>query len=106
MPIKQSTKETLALVHALEARGVHCETEHWDGHKHVDIFIPSIKLYIEVDGMLHDINPKQIMADFKRDHYSNKGEFYTKRFSNHAVTKHLNAITDAIVEIVTIESLN
>ena len=79
--------------------GVSAETEHWDGFKHVDIFVPSLKLYIEVDGIRHDINAKQIAADLKRDHYSNKGSFYTKRFSNHAVVWHLNAIADAIAEI-------
>ena len=100
MPKLESTKETLALVEALRVRGIHAETEHWDGHKHIDIFIPSIKLYIEVDGMRHDVSARQIAADFRRDHYSNRGQFYTKRFSNHAVVRHLNAIADAIAEIV------
>ncbi len=100
MPITpKPTKEALALVYALRIRGVDAETEHWDGHKHVDIFVPALKLYIEVDGIRHDINADQIKTDFKRDHYSNKGAYYTKRFSNHAVVWHLNAIADAIAEI-------
>jgi very-short-patch-repair endonuclease len=104
MPKLVSTKETLALVEALKMRGIDVMTEHWDGHKHVDIFIPSIKLYIEVDGIQHDISPKQITADLKRDHYSNKGAFYTKRFSNHAIISHLNSIADAIAKIVSEET--
>jgi very-short-patch-repair endonuclease len=99
MPKLKSTKETLALAEALRKRGIEVELEHWDGHKHIDIFVPSIKLYIEVDGIRHDISAIQIAADFKRDHYSNKGQFYTKRFSNHAIVWHLNAIADAIAEI-------
>ena len=95
----EPTREVRALVKALEERGVYAETEHWDGHKHIDIFVPSIKLYIEVDGIWHDIRAKQIASDLKRDHYSNKGMYYTKRFSNHAVVWHLNAIADAIAEI-------
>jgi very-short-patch-repair endonuclease len=101
MPKPQPTKEALALVEALKERGVYAETEHWDGHKHIDIFVPSLKLYIEVDGIRHDISALQIATDLKRDHYSNRGMFYTKRFSNHAVVWHLNAIADAIAEIAT-----
>ena len=96
MPKLESTKEVRALVDALKARGVHAETEHWDGHKHVDIFVPAAKLYIEIDGIQHFTNPKQILADFKRDHYSDDGEFYTKRFSNEMVRSHLGEIADAI----------
>jgi hypothetical protein len=72
MPKPQPTREALALVEALKERGVYAETEHWDGHKHIDIFVPSLKLYIEVDGIRHDISALQIATDLKRDHYSNR----------------------------------
>lgn len=41
------------LAAALKKRGVELELEHWDGHKHVDIYIPKDHLYIEVDGVPH-----------------------------------------------------
>jgi very-short-patch-repair endonuclease len=102
MPKLEPTKETLALAHALRDRGVVVELEHWDGHKHVDIFIPAAKLYIEIDGIQHFTNPKQILTDFKRDHYSDDGSFFTKRFSNEMITHHLDEIADAVTEIASI----
>jgi len=99
MPKLESTKETLALAAALEARGVRVEVEHWDGHKHIDIFVPDAKLYIEIDGLQHYINPKQIRADLLRDHYSDDATYSTKRFSNQIVKSHLGEIADAIAEI-------
>lgn len=99
MPKLESTKETLALAEALRARGVHVEVEHWDGHKHIDIFVPAAKLYIEIDGLHHFTDPKQILADLQRDHYSDDETYSTKRFSNQVVKNHLGEIADAITEI-------
>ncbi len=99
MPKLESTKETIALAEALRARGVEVELEHWDGHKHIDIFIPKAKLYIEIDGLHHYTNPKQIRADLLRDHYSDNETYSTKRYSNEIVQKHLSEIADAIAEI-------
>ena len=43
---KKSTPQTIALAEALEKRGVEFELEHWDGHKHVDMYIPKAQIYI------------------------------------------------------------
>lgn len=99
MPKIKSTKETLALAEALRVRGVEVELEHWDGYKHVDIFVPKAKLYIEIDGLQHFINPKQIVSDFKRDHYSDQEAISTMRFPNGMVHGYIGQIADAIAEI-------
>lgn len=100
MPKLESTKETLALAEALRARGVEVELEHWDGHKHIDIFIPKAKLYIEIDGLQHYTNPRQIKADLLRDHYSDDDTYSTKRFSNEVVQNHLEEIADAVANFI------
>ena len=40
------TKEALLLNKELNKVGILTELEHWDGHKHVDIYVPAGKLYI------------------------------------------------------------
>lgn len=84
-------------------RGVEVELEHWDGHKHVDIFVPIAKLYIEIDGLQHFINPKQMLADFKRDHYSDQEAISTLRFPNGMVRRHVTDIANAISEIASLK---
>ena len=69
MPNNTPTKHVLMLADALIKRGVVIELEHWDGHKHVDIFIPKDNLYIEVDGMHHITRPDIIISDFNRDYF-------------------------------------
>jgi len=93
------TRQVLMLVKALRGRGVVLEEEHSDGHKHVDIYIPSDRLYIEVDGLPHSTNPKQIIADFNRDYFSFTGGFFTKRITNDLIDNHLDEIADAIATV-------
>ncbi len=95
------TKQVLDLKTALEKKGLTVLAEYWDGHKHVDLYIPSAKLFIEVDGIQHYIDAKQIIADLKRDHYSDGDDIYTKRFSNQLIDTHLEEIADAIYKIAT-----
>lgn len=64
------TKEALLLNKELNKAGILTELEHWDGHKHVDIYVPAGKLYIEIDEEQHYTSVKQISSDFRRDHYS------------------------------------
>ena len=97
---KISTKQTIVLVEALKKRGVHVTTEHWDGHKHVDIFIPAVGMYIEIDGLPHYTSPKQIISDFQRDHFSDTEGFVTKHIPNKLIETHLEEMADAIAEIV------
>ena len=95
------TKQVLLLVEALEKRGVEgIETEHWDGHKHIDIYIPNVQLYIEVDGVQHYTSPKQIVSDLNRDHFSDNDEFFTKHIPNELIDTHLEEIADALVSVI------
>ena len=93
------TKQVLMLVGALRKRGVVLEVEHSDGHKHVDIYIPKDKMYIEVDGVPHSTNVKQIIADFNRDYFSYKDGYFTKHITNELIENHLDKIANAIAEV-------
>lgn len=93
------TPQTKKLAEALEKRGVKVETEYWDGHKHVDLYVPDAKLFIEIDGLQHYTDPQQILADLKRDHYSDGDDIFTKRISNQLIDTHLEEIANAITKI-------
>lgn len=98
--MKKSTPQVMALVEALRERGVYVEREHSDGHKHIDIFIPEAKIYIEVDGAQHDMRPKQVFADLNRDYFSAKEGFFTKHITNQEIENHLETIANAIAKVV------
>ncbi len=95
-----STPQTLKLVKALEKRGVKVETEHSDGYKHVDIYIPKNKMYIEIEGLQHFTEPKQIISDLYRDYYSDKENYFTFRITNQLIDTHLEEIANAITKVV------
>lgn len=92
--------ESKMLFDSLIKQGLYAELEYWDGHKHVDIHIPSAKLYIEVDGPHHFTNPDQIASDFMRDHYSDHSGYDTFRIPNTAVKEQLEKVVLAICKIV------
>lgn len=100
MPNIKPTRHAKVLVEALRKRGVELKTEHWDGHKHVDIYIPKDNLYIEVDGMQHITRPERIISDFNRDYFSFKEGYFTKHITNEAIETHLEKIADAIARVV------
>lgn len=100
MPNITPTKHTMLLVDALRKRGIELETEHWDGHKHIDIYIPQDKIYIEIDGEPHYTRPQTIISDFNRDYFSFKDGFFTKHITNEAIETHLEEIVDAVCEVV------
>ncbi|MBY0294145.1 hypothetical protein K2Q08_02325 [Patescibacteria group bacterium] len=99
MHTPKPTPQTLKLAEALRARGVQLELEHWDGHKHIDIYIPSARLYIEVNGLRHYIDSKIIEADLKRVHFSDGDDFRTITITNQLIDTRLNEIADAIATI-------
>ncbi len=99
MPNITPTKQVLKLADALTKRGVEFQMEYWDGHKHIDIYIPKDNLYIEVDGVHHVTNHKQIIADFNRDYFSFKDGYFTKRITNELIDEHAEEIADAIAHI-------
>lgn len=92
------TKEALALKKALEVRGVRVFVELNDGHKNIDLAIPKAKLNIEVDGIQHLTNPKQIVADLSRGYYSHKNGYDTMHIPNEMVNRHLEDIAQALSE--------
>src|SRR5262245_7019759 len=99
MPNITPTKHVMKLAEALRKRGVALEIEHWDGHKHIDIYIPIDRLYIEVDGIPHSTNVKQIISDFNRDYFSFKDGYFTKHITNELIDDHLEEIANAIAEV-------
>lgn len=100
MPKNIPTTHENLLASALVALGIRVEQQHWDGHKHIDIFIPEARIYIEVDGVPHYTHPDQLVADFSRDYYSFKQGFFTKHITNEAIDTHLDQIANAIAQIV------
>jgi very-short-patch-repair endonuclease len=100
MPKLQPTRHTLMLAEELEKRGVHLKLEHWDGHKHIDIFIPEAKISLEIDGLRHYTNPTQIIADFHRDYFSNKADIFVKHIPNDLIETHVIQIAEAITKVV------
>lgn len=100
MPKIVPTKHASALASALIKRGILVELEHFDGHKHVDIFIPRNGMYIEIEGLQHFTSPEQIIADLKRDYYSDRENHFTFRVTNQLIETHLEEIADAVAHVV------
>jgi very-short-patch-repair endonuclease len=100
MKTDEVTPQAKTLFDALVNAGVYVELEHYDGHKKVDILIPRIKLFIEVDGVQHYTDPEQIMTDFLRDKYSQDDGYDTLRIPNEAVENNLDGIVKAIIQIL------
>jgi very-short-patch-repair endonuclease len=94
------TPQAIRLSKALNDLRVEHELEHFDGYKHVDIAIPSAKLYIEIDGSQHAFSAKQIIADDDRDKGSQKSGWTTKRFPNTYVDKNVDRLAQAIAILV------
>ena len=101
MSKKEPTKHALLLNQALNTIGVETILEYWDGHKHVDIFVPAAKLCIEVDGSNHYTSATQIVTDFKRAEHSAEDGFHTFHVPNEAIEKGVMKIARAIRKIGT-----
>ncbi len=100
MPKSKPTKHALQLNNALKKVGVEAVLEYFDGHKHVDIFVPKGKIYIEIDGAHHYTSAIQMMTDFERDHYSDDDGFHILRIANEVVEREAIKIARAIQKIV------
>lgn len=92
------TKEAAALKGALEKHGLRVYQELDDGHKTIDLAIPRAKLNVEVDGIQHLTDPKQIVADLSRGYYSHKNGYDTMHIPNEMVRLHLDTISKALSE--------
>ncbi len=97
---QRATPQAKKLHYSLKRRGIDCELEAYDGHKHVDISIKNAKLNIEIDGRHHSLDPKQLNSDLIRDDYSKKDGFATKRYTNREIDEDLEGIADALAEVV------
>ena len=94
------TEQAKRLHDALLKQGISAELEYSDGHKTVDLCIKEARFYIEVDGLHHLTHADQIIADLKRDHYSDNEGFETLHIPN-AIFKNeriFNSIVEAIAE--------
>jgi very-short-patch-repair endonuclease len=96
----EPTEKTIVLNNALRAVGIETVLEHFDGHKHVDIYIPKGKIYIEIDGAQHYTSAFQMQTDFDRDHHSDDDGFHTLRIPNEVVDKQAIKIARAIRKMV------
>lgn len=94
------TPQALRLSRALKDLHVDHELEYYDGYKHVDIAIPTARLYLELDGTQHAFNPKQMIADDERDKYSQKAGWATKRVPNVWIDKNVNRLASSIAILV------
>ena len=92
------TKEALALKNALEEQGIVVYKELHDGFKTIDLALPKAKINIEVDGIQHLTNPKQILADLGRGYYSHKNGYDTMHIPNEMIRLHLSEISIALAE--------
>jgi very-short-patch-repair endonuclease len=95
---KTPTVEAKSLKQALEDRGIKVYVELHDGFKTIDLAIPGAKINVEVDGIQHLTNPKQILADLGRGYYSHKNGYDTMHIQNEMIRKHLDEIADALAE--------
>ena len=95
----QGSENHRNLFFALKKRGVPVEFEAYDGFKHVDIAIHEIKLYIEVEGTLNQIDPNQFFEQMRNDTFSNEGNYQTKRLNNEFVSGNLDRLADTIKEV-------
>ena len=95
----EPTPQAEKLHEALKERGIHSELEFDDGHKHVDIYLPSAKLNLEVDGEYHLRDSEQWFRDLKRDLHSNNEGKSTIHIPNHYVDTHLDELANVIAEV-------
>jgi len=96
----QGTDIQKELFCSLKDKGIECEYEYYDGHKHVDIAIHKAKLYVEVDGRHHSRTPpQQLNADLRRQEFSSKDGYSTMRYTNQELEESLDIIADALGKV-------
>lgn len=96
---KEPTEEAKELAAALRDRKIRVLIEANDGYKHVDLGIPDAKLNVEVDGIQHLTDPKQIVKDLSRGYYSmTKHGYATMHIPNEMIRPYLSEIADGLAE--------
>jgi very-short-patch-repair endonuclease len=96
----EPTPQAKRLHEALNQRNIVNELEFDDGHKHVDISIPSVRLNVEIDGKYHLTDPEHLFRDLQRDSYSHLGGVDTVRIPNSYVDNFLDELADSLAEVV------
>ena len=86
--LEKTTEQNLILYFFLKLYLVPVEIEVFDGNKTVDLSIERCKVHIEVDGVHHNTNPKQALADLKRTYHSFVDGYYTIRVPNVLITSY------------------
>jgi very-short-patch-repair endonuclease len=99
MKTKGISDQARLLHSALLQRGIEAEIEKFDGYKHIDIAIVSAKLNIEVDGIHHFTDADAIIADLRREYFSEEKGYDTIHIPNQAIDTHLDEVADAIVGV-------
>lgn len=92
------TKEETDLMKSLEKLGIRVLSQVPDGHKVIDLAIPSARINIEVDGSQHVTDAYQILSDLKREHYSDVLGYDTIHITNQAIRTNLGGIASALAE--------
>jgi very-short-patch-repair endonuclease len=98
--VSEATPEAIQLYFALRRVGVPAKLEKFDGHKTIDIAIPECKVNIEVDGVQHNFNPNQALADLQRTHYSFLKGYLTLRIPNSLVNTRLDDTAKYITNLL------
>lgn len=94
------TQEALKLYNALKDRDIKSDLEVWDGHKSVDLSIQWAELDIEIDGLQHFIDPKQIHSDLERSYWTQERDgFDTIHIPNILINNYLDEIADALAKV-------
>ncbi len=94
------TRQAVKLRRLLGERKIKARLEHWDGAKHVDLFIPAAKLNIEVDGSQHFLDAAQILSDLRRDCASCRINAYTFRVPNTIIERYADELADTLAIVV------
>lgn len=93
------TTQAYLLKEALEKFGVKVELEHFDGYKHVDLFLPEARVNIEVDGLQHLTISEQIIRDFNREYHDDRKGYNTLHIQNVVIDHYLTDIVKGIAEM-------
>lgn len=76
------TPEENKLAQALVGAGITLQQQYEYDGKTVDIFIPDVRLTIEIDGGHHLTTPQQILSDFHREYYDDLKGIHTLHIPN------------------------
>jgi very-short-patch-repair endonuclease len=96
----ESTLEAINLYFLLKQNNVPAELEKHDGYKTIDIVIEEAKVHIEVDGMHHNYNNRQALADLKRTFHAFRNGYVTLRIPNSLMHWNAEETADYITDFL------